>query len=243
MRTAAPTRLARMSSDPAAHPNLDSLIAAVDEILGPRGCVWNKQQTHRTLVRYLVEETFETVDAIQADDTENLREELGDVLYQVILHSRLAAQEGRFDLEDVAGAADEKMRRRHPHVFGDAHADSVEEVAAIWAAAKAEEKSDRTSVLDGIPSGLPALQLADKVVGRAADLGLIDGEAPGPLAFTEGDQVGQLLLAVVAAARAVGFDAESELRRTTHALADEIRTAERAGQQGPAPEAASASQD
>ncbi|MFT8638182.1 MAG: MazG family protein [Pseudoclavibacter sp.] len=213
----------------AVHPHLDSLIAAVDDILGPDGCVWNRQQTHRTLARYLIEETFEAVDAIEADDTENLQEELGDVLYQVLLHSRIAAQEHRFDLEDVAAAADEKMRRRHPHVFGDAHADTVEEVAAIWDAAKSAEKSDRTSVLDGIPRSLPALLLADKVVGRAAKLGLIDGQAEGPLAFTSGGQVGQLLLAVVAAARAAGFDAEEELRRTVHALGDEIRDAEHDG--------------
>lgn len=205
------------------HPHLDSLIAAVDQILSPGGCVWNRAQTHRTLAKYLIEEAAEAADAMETGDTDNLREELGDVLYQVILHAGIAQRTGEFDLEDIAATVDEKMRRRHPHVFGDAHAETIAEVQTLWDAEKAAEKSERTSVLDGIPAGLPALLRASKVVGRAVDMGLIDGKAQGPLGLTDGGQVGQLLLAVVAEARVAGFDPETELRNTVLQLEQEIR--------------------
>ena len=123
-------------------------------------------------MQYLVEETYELVDAIEAGDDAELVEELGDVLYQVIFHSDIAAEEGRFTLEDVAAHMTAKMVGRHPHVFGDAVADTPDAVMARWDELKRVEKPGRASVLDGIPQGMPALALAAKLVGRAEKVGL-----------------------------------------------------------------------
>lgn len=230
---AIPTPFGAAGPGPAAHPALDALVGTVDRLLSEGGCPWDREQTHRSLARYLLEETYETLDAIETDDgslaaTEALREELGDVLYQVLFHARLAQTEGRFDIDDLAKAVDRKMRDRHPHVFGDAHADTPEEVVAVWDAAKAREKSDRTSVLDGIPQAMPALALADKVIGRAHRLGLPDATRPGAFAVDTEEELGRLLLAVVASAKASGMDAERALRSTLRDFQAEIHTAERA---------------
>jgi len=144
------------------------LAAAMAVLRAPDGCVWNRGMTHRSLVPYLLEESHELVEAIEGDDVGGMREELADVLLQVVFHADIARTEGEgFDLGDVARTATEKMVRRHPHVFGDERADTVEEVLRVWGAAKDREKSARTSVLDGIPASLPSLALADKLLGRA----------------------------------------------------------------------------
>ncbi|WP_043675256.1 MazG family protein [Clavibacter michiganensis] len=213
------------------------LAAAMAVLRAPDGCVWNGGMTHRSLVPYLLEESHELVDAIETDDVPGMREELADVLLQVVFHADIARTEGEgFDLADVARTATEKMVRRHPHVFGDERADTVEEVLRVWGAAKDREKSTRTSVLDGIPQALPSLALADKLLGRAERIGLVDAGAPAAIPVDDEDDLGRLLLAVVVSARSRGLDAERALRTTLRSLGAEIRAAEpgRGGEHGDA---------
>jgi XTP/dITP diphosphohydrolase len=207
------------------HPRLEELIAVLEHLRAPGGCAWDREQTHASLVQYLVEETYELVDAIEAGDDAELVEELGDVLYQVIFHSDIAAEEGRFTLDDVAAHMTAKMVGRHPHVFGDAVADTPDAVMARWDELKKVEKPGRESVLDGIPQGMPALALATKLVGRAEKVGLSPAAAEVvPASETE---LGDELLATVVAARAAGLDAERALRDALRRLQGEIRVAER----------------
>jgi XTP/dITP diphosphohydrolase len=210
------------------HPKLDELIAVLARLRAPGGCAWDREQTHGSLVQYLIEETYELVEAIESGTRDDLIEELGDVLYQVIFHSDIAAESEseRFDIEDVAAHMTAKMIGRHPHVFADATAHTSQDVVALWDVRKAAEKPHRTSVLDGIPSGMPSLALADKLIGRARKVGVLDGEAAGPISVEDEDQLGGLLLAIVASARASGLDAERALRSTLRGLQDEIREAE-----------------
>jgi XTP/dITP diphosphohydrolase len=227
----------------APHPNLDELIAVLAELRAPGGCAWDGEQTHESLVRYLVEETYELIDAIESGNREEMIEELGDVLYQVIFHSDIAAHTPgeEFTLEDVAAHMTAKMIGRHPHVFGDAIAETADDVMAVWDDLKRVEKPTRTSVLDGVPQGMPALALADKLLGKAEKLGMLEAPVPAPapddrssegsdaaptLSVQSEDELGSLLLAVVATARANGLDAERALRATLRGLQDEIRAAE-----------------
>ncbi|HXR45777.1 MAG TPA: MazG family protein, partial [Pseudolysinimonas sp.] len=191
------------------HPRLDELIAVLERLRAPGGCVWDREQTHASLVQYLVEETFELVEAIEDGSRDELIEELGDVLYQVLFHADIAREAGEFTIEDVAAHMTAKMIGRHPHVFGDVVADTPDAVIANWDRIKAVEKSDRTSVLDGIPPGMPALALADKTLGRAAKVGVL--RDPVEVPATE-DELGDQLLAMVTAARAAGLDSERSLR-------------------------------
>ena len=166
-------------------------------------CPWKAGQTHHSLVRYLLEEAHETVEAIESGDAGHLREELGDLLLQVYFHAAIAEEAGEFTMDDVVAGLAEKMRRRNPHVFGDEEAGSAAEVDARWQRLKAEEKP-RASVLDGIAPTLPALLLATKVVERQ------DGGTTDPAA--DGTEVGDALLAVVRQAVAAGVDPEQALR-------------------------------
>jgi XTP/dITP diphosphohydrolase len=211
------------------HPQLDELIAVLERLRAPGGCAWDREQTHESLVQYLIEETYELVDAIESGDTAELIEELGDVLYQVVFHSDIAAEAGLFTLEDVASHMTEKMIGRHPHVFGDMVADTPDAVMAVWDDLKRTEKPHRTSVLDGIPLGMPALALADKLLGRAHKVGLLDTTQPGAINVTEEDELGPLLLAIVASAKANGLDSERALRTALRQLQQEIRDAEAGG--------------
>jgi XTP/dITP diphosphohydrolase len=210
------------------HPQLEELIAVLERLRAPGGCAWDREQTHASLVQYLVEETYELVDAIEAGDDAELVEELGDVLYQVIFHSDIAAEEGRFTLEDVAAHMTKKMIGRHPHVFGDTVADTPEAVMENWDTLKSVEKPGRTSVLDGVPQGMPALALADKLLGRAHKVGLIDATQPGAVNVQSEDELGPLLLAIVASAKANGLDSERALRTSLRELQSEIRAHEQA---------------
>ncbi|RIJ15188.1 MazG family protein [Clavibacter nebraskensis] len=203
------------------------LAAAMAVLRAPDGCVWNRGMTHRTLVPYLLEESHELVEAIETDDVPGMREELADVLLQVVFHADIARTEGEgFDLADVARTATDKMVRRHPHVFGDERADTVEEVLRVWGAAKDREKSARTSVVDGIPMGMPSLALADKLLGRAERVSLLEADAPAAIPVDDEDDLGRLLLAVVVSARSRGLDAERALRTTLRSLTAEIQAAE-----------------
>jgi XTP/dITP diphosphohydrolase len=207
----------------APHPRLDELIATLERLRAPGGCAWDRDQTHASLVQYLVEESAELVEAIEAGDDAELIEELGDVLYQVLFHADIAAEAGRFTLEDVAAHMTQKMVGRHPHVFGDVVAETPDAVVATWDAVKAVEKAHRTSVLEGIPDGMPGLALADKMLGRAARVGVAVEPAPVPL--TE-EELGSQLLALVAGSRAEGLDAERALRLALRSLRGEVEAAE-----------------
>lgn len=174
-------------------------------------CPWKAGQTHRSLARYLLEETHETLEAIDTGDLDHLREELGDLLLQVYFHAVIAEEEGAFTLDDVARDVVAKMRRRNPHVFGEAagpdHGLSAEQVNEAWETAKAGEKQ-RSSVTEGIAPTLPALLLATKVLER-----LGRDEVP-----TGGGDLGARLLALVAEAREAGVDPEQALRDTVRGL-------------------------
>ncbi len=216
-------------------------------------CVWSQRITHEDLVPYLVEESAELIDAVEAGTRADLREELGDLLWQVLFHSAIAAQDEAdpFDIDDVAAGVVEKMVRRHPHVFSDAVATTPEEVLVHWNAAKAAEKHERRSVLDGVSEHMPALALAQKVLGKAAPLGIrpparhaagtetrdvhqglgaqpvsrADGAAAEPSPETEAE-LGDALLALVGVARERGWDAERALRERIRVLQDEVRAVE-----------------
>jgi len=211
--------------------SLRELVRVMDRLRSPGGCPWDARQTHHSLVEYLVEEAYETVEAIEAGDRDDLREELGDLLLQVVFHARIAQEDADdpWDIDDVADGIVRKLIRRHPHVFADASADTAEEVEARWHELKAAEKG-RASVTDGIPPSLPALVLAAKLLARSESLTV---EVPGQpsadvvLADLESEeQLGELLLGVVAAARARGWDAEAALRGAARQQRDRIRRAE-----------------
>ncbi|MCU1545746.1 MAG: nucleoside triphosphate hydrolase, partial [Homoserinimonas sp.] len=198
------------------------------QLRAPGGCAWDREQTHESLVQYLVEETYELVDAIETGNRAEMIEELGDVLYQVIFHSDIAAHTPgeEFTLEDVAENMTQKMIGRHPHVFGDTTAETADDVMAVWDELKAVEKPHRNSVLDGIPQAMPALALADKVIGRAQKIGVLEAEAGASIPLANEEELGGLLLAIVSSAKALGLDSERALRRTLRGLQNEIREAE-----------------
>lgn len=212
-----------MTDDPGVHPQLEELIAVLHRLRAPGGCAWDRDQTHESLVQYLIEECYELVDAIETGDRDELIEELGDVLYQVIFHADIAAEAGQFTLEDVAAHMTQKMVGRHPHVFGDAVAETPDAVMAVWDDLKSAEKPARTSVLDGIPDRMPSLLLAPKLVGRAERVGLALDVADIP---DDEEALGTLLLAQATAAKAKGLDPERALRSALRRLQDDIRTSE-----------------
>jgi len=215
--------------------NLEQLLATAHQLRAPGGCPWDAEQTHASLVQYLIEECYELVDAIEGGKREEILEELGDVLYQVVFHSDLAASGSLgepFDIQDVAAKMRDKMVSRHPHVFGDAEelakfaASTGDEVMLNWDNHKKLEKPERESVLDGIASGMPALALANKVLGKAEKIGLLEAGVAGPLQVEDEEQLGGLLLAIVTSARASGLDSERALRSAVRDLMDDIRKAE-----------------
>ena len=226
---------------PAPHPELDRLLDDVARFRGETGCAWYEEQTHRSLVPYLQEETAELVDALESGDPEQVREELGDVLFQVLFHADVAEANGDFTFEDVAREQADKLERRNPHVFGPTPTRDIDEILRLWHAAKAEEKAARTSVVDGIAFGMPALALADKLLGKAAaiegvavlpvpsgtDVTAADVPLASARASLDEAELGDALLGVVAAAREAGLDAERALREAARRLADRIRAAER----------------
>jgi XTP/dITP diphosphohydrolase len=213
--------------------NLDDLIQTAAILRAPGGCPWDAEQTHESLTQYLLEETYELIEAIETKDPEAIKEELGDVLYQVIFHTDLASADPNnpFTIQDVAAITNQKMKGRHPHVFGNQEelekfkAETGDDVMLNWDAHKAKEKPERQSVLDGIPQALPALALATKVIGKAQKLGMLD-DTEGPIPMQDEDDLGALLLAIVASAKAKGLDAERALREATRELQVEIRKAE-----------------
>ncbi len=212
------------SFDPPGARLLD-LVAVMDRLR--RECPWDQEQTHETLVRYLVEESYETIEAIESGDRAHLREELGDLLLQVMFHARIATEDpdDPFDIDDVTEHVVDKLIRRHPHVFAGVEVDNAQDVNDNWETIKAAEKA-RSSAMDGIPPGLPALSLADKVIGRAvAAARAVSVPAPAESSYTP-ETLGEVLFALVAAARSAGIDAEQALRQRVRAEIDAIRLSE-----------------
>jgi len=223
----------------ATYPRLEELIAVLHQLRAPGGCAWDAEQTHESLVQYLVEESYELIDAIETGGRDELIEELGDVLYQVIFHSDIASHTPgeNFTIEDVAANMTAKMIGRHPHVFGDDAAKAAmnvtsgDDVVALWDELKKADKPGRTSVLDGIPQSMPALALADKLLGRAEKVGIAGAGGADVAAAIPVDteaELGATLLSLVSTAKANGLDAERALRTALRALQDEIRQAESA---------------
>ena len=198
------------------------LVTVMDQLR--LNCPWDREQTHRSLASYLIEETYETLEAIEIGDLAHLREELGDLLLQVVFHARLAEEtdplEGGFDIDAVAGGIVDKLVNRHPHVFAGLDVAGVDEVEANWERLKSTEKG-RASVLDGVPMALPALALAHKVLGRAARVGVEPTPGVEPV-----ETLGDRLLALVVESRAAGVDPEQELRDAVRRLAASVRAAE-----------------
>lgn len=212
---------------------LDGLRDLMDRLLGPQGCPWDRSQTLDTLRPYLLEEAHEVLEALDEDDPEEHRRELGDLLFQIVFHSALREREQQFDLDGVVEAIRSKMIRRHPHVFGDAQVGSAEEQRLAWERHKAQERRSRAEhgVLDGVARALPALMRAEKLQRRAAKVGFDWSDARGALAKVEeesreirqeleteppdrhrlSDEVGDLLFACVNLARLLGVDAETAL--------------------------------
>jgi XTP/dITP diphosphohydrolase len=209
---------------------LDELVAVMARLRGPGGCPWDADQSHESLVQYLIEETYELVEAIETGNRDDMLEELGDVLYQVLFHADIAAHTPGedFDIQDVAAQMTAKMVGRHPHVFGDRVAETPDAVMEFWEDLKRTEKPSRTSVLDGIPQAMPSLALADKLLGRAEKVGLLELEGAGGVSVESEDELGALLLAIVASAKSNGLDAERALRSTLRELQGEIREHETA---------------
>lgn len=208
------------------------LVAIMDRLRSPGGCPWDAEQTHESLVPYLLEETHELVEAIESGDHDHMAEELGDVLLQVVFHARLATEDPDhpFDIDDVAGQCADKLVRRHPHVFADVDVDDASAVVDNWERIKAEEKG-RESVLDGIPAGLPALAGAAKTVHRADRAGLgpvVDRSLPDMAADDLADEaeLGGRLLALAVSAGRRGWDPERALRVALRAVQGDIRQSE-----------------
>ena len=203
------------------------VVAVMDQLRSPGGCPWDAEQTHASLATYLVEETFETLAAIDADDPDALRDELGDVLLQVAFHSRIAEEstERAWSIDDVASGLVDKLVRRHPHVFADGDAATAADVEARWAELKAEEQP-RRSVVDGVPLALPALALSEKLLSRSVKAGLdLEVEEPDLPDDLDERVLGALLFGVVSAARRRGLDSETALRRFAHDFAEQARRA------------------
>jgi XTP/dITP diphosphohydrolase len=208
------------SWDPPGARLLDA-VTVIDRLVSPGGDPWKQQQTHASLARYMLEEAYEAIDAIDAGDFPSLREELGDILLQVVLHARLAEGRGEdeaFTIDDVAGGLVDKMVRRNPHVFGDSDVETVDEITEQWEQIKQAEKAG-SSAMDSIALAQPALSLAAKVQARAARAGLARTDDTA-------DDIGERLWRLVAEAVSTDTDAEIELRRVALARIAAFRSAE-----------------
>lgn len=200
---------------------IEDLRKTIARLRGPGGCPWDQEQTHATLVRCLIDEVSELIETIDRPDFPHMREELGDVLIQVVFHAQLAEEAGRFDLEDVAREVNDKLVRRHPHVFGEGRLDTSEQVLTQWEAIKAQEKKNapaRTGLFKSLPPRLPALMFAEAVwkqidKQQLPAAGAVDVDQVRALgARLDEETLGRMLFELTAAARANGLDPEGALR-------------------------------
>lgn len=206
------------------------LVEVMDRLRSPGGCAWDAEQTHESLIKYLLEESYEFIDAIESDDRAGMREELGDVLLQVYFHSRIAQDHPTdpFTIDDVAGAIADKLIGRHPHVFAGLEVSGTEEIIENWEAIKAKEKG-RTSPIDGVAMSQPALPLVSKLIYRADKYGaaLEIPKYQSDEAATE-ESVGQALASVIAWAYSHEIDPELALRAQARAMIAQMARSERA---------------
>jgi XTP/dITP diphosphohydrolase len=204
---------------------LQRLVEVMNTLRSPGGCPWDAEQTHESLLKYLLEESYEFVDAVQSDNRIDMREELGDVLLQVYFHARIAEEHPTdpFSIEDVAQGIADKLIRRHPHVFEGVEVRDAQEVLENWEEIKKKEKG-RTSPLDGVAMSQPALPLIEKLLYRAEKYN-VDVETPESVSIegtADESSVGRALLAVIAWANSNGIDAEAALRKEAMRIAQQI---------------------
>ena len=191
-------------------------LEVMDRLRSPGGCPWDAEQTHESLLKYLLEESYEFIESVEENDRKAMREELGDLLLQVYFHSRMAEedQDDPFNVEDVAKVVADKLIRRHPHVFGDVKVSGTEEVLANWEVQKAEEKG-RTSAIDGVPLGQPALPLANKLLYRADKFNYdLPVERPVKVEISSEMELGKILLGIIDQAAENGLDPEADRKST-----------------------------
>ena len=198
----------------------------MDKLRSPGGCPWDAEQDHASLLKYLLEESYEFIESVEGNDRQAMQEELGDLLLQVYFHSRMAEEDATqpFNIEDVAKSVADKLIRRHPHVFAGALVDSSEDVLENWEKQKAAEKG-RTSAIDGVPLAQPALPLATKVIYRLNKLNY-DLPISEPISLPSEinqDQFGQILLGLISQAVEKGLDPEAALRGATKTLIAQIQ--------------------
>ena len=230
----------------------DELVDVMARLRRKDGCPWDREQSHESLKPYIIEETYEVLDAIDRKDDDELREELGDLLLQIVFHAQIAAEQSRFTIDDVATAIVEKLKRRHPHVFGNVEVEDSREVLRNWEEIKKEE--GKNSVLDGVPDGLPALLKAQRIQEKVRRVGFDWEEIGGAFAkvheeideldraVKEGDQAGiedefgDILFSLVNVARFLDINAEESLRQTTRKVSNRFQYIEkRIAQKGERP--------
>lgn len=226
----------------------DELVEIMRALRAPGGCPWDREQTHESLKPYLLEETYEALEAVDSGDPQKLCAELGDVLLQVVFHAQLGAESGRFDIRDVCERINRKLRYRHPHVFGDVTVTDSAEVITNWEQLKRQEAETgrRESALDGVPQAMPALMRAQELQKKAARVGFDWEDVEGPLAKVEEElgelkrareageiahELGDLLFAVVNVARFLGVDAEDALRQACARFSWRFRQVEAAARE------------
>ena len=214
-------------SQPEDLERFETLVDIIARLRGPDGCPWDREQTHASLRENLLEECYEVLEALDSGGSERLCEELGDLLLQIVLHARIAAEAGDFELGDVLSKINSKLIRRHPHIFGDSKAKDADEVRANWELLKQEERDERTSMLDGVPRLMPALAYSQRVQSRVTRIGfdwkdtddiidkLVEEIGEFKQAGTQSEKAmefGDLLFTLVNIARREGIDPESALR-------------------------------
>jgi len=211
---------------------VEELVQVLDQLRSPGGCPWDAEQTHQSLARYLLEETYEALEAMDQGDLGSLREELGDLLLQVVFHARIAQEsDPTFSLDSIAQGVVDKLVRRHPHVFTDLIVTSSEELEANWAKVKQEEKQ-RESVTDGVPLAMPALQLATQLIYRARKSGVVAGDTQvkeglrNLIGEVTEEQIAALLVGTLELAREIDIEAESVLRAEMMRYRTRVRESE-----------------
>lgn len=224
--------------------SFDELLQIMARLRAPGGCPWDREQTHQSIRKYVIEEAYEVAEAIDHDDPRELCAELGDLLLQVVFHAEMAQEAGRFSIDDVCRGIVDKMRRRHPHVFGDVAVEDASEVVRNWEAIKKRERGADASAIDGVPRALPALQRAERIGEKAGRVGFDWPDVGGVLAKVDEEraelgealasgsreriagELGDLLLATANLARKLDLEPERALGSAVDRFADRFRRLE-----------------
>lgn len=203
----------------------EKLLGILDRLLGPNGCPWDREQTMQTLRCTVLEETCELIEAIDLNNDPHIKEELGDLLLNAVFFCKLAQKENRFEMESVIAALNEKLIRRHPHIFGESSVENADDVVRLWNEVKAKEKGGQLDILESIPKGLPGLARAQKVLKRLSKAGYKDLPAPASQTFENNQELGRHLMAVCSKAIEQKLDAEIALREVLTHLEHQYKTA------------------